>query len=197
MKNVFFLTLIVIAANSYSQVHLYCKAGGNAAFTNIRQHSSGIKRGIYAGAGIEINLHPRYGILTELLYSQKGGVDKQSSGSKLTTSLDYLTIPVLFYYKLTENLNIHAGPELAFLVKARANSGSNSMDIKNIYESFDKAVALGLGYSFGKFALDIRFVKGLNGLLSITTSDTYGNNYGTEKTGSNNTLQFGVHYTIF
>lgn len=193
MNKIILVCLVVFSLNAQSQVKIYAKSGINLSFISIDNRSNSIKPGLHIGGGAAIHIKNKYGIMAELLYSQKGSIDKHGP-TDLTTSLDYISVPLLFYYSVSEKLNVHIGPELSFLIKGKAKSVSSGMDVTDIYEKFDKGLALGAGYKLGKLGINLRMIKGFKGIIEVFRSTPAGNDYGRDKTGSNNTLQFGLSY---
>lgn len=201
MKKIITLCLLIFSVISYAQVKPIFKAGANFSSISIKGSSSSLKTGIHVGGGIEISLTNKIGIMPELLYSQKGGIDKANNTSTTTspevkTSLNYFSIPILFYFKPIENLNLHIGPELSFLLSAKASSANSSADIKKFYESFDKGIAVGANYYFKNLGVGLRYVKGFNGITELIFTDNLGNDISIEKTGANNTIQASIIYKL-
>jgi hypothetical protein len=84
------------------------------------------------------------------------------------------------------------GPELSFLLAAKIKSSGTTTDVKSDFETFDKGIAVGGGYSLGNIETYIRFVKGFKGISEVIITDPLGNNDREEKVGSNNALQLGI-----
>ncbi|MEL6811993.1 MAG: porin family protein [Bacteroidota bacterium] len=112
MKNLLItvITLFVTAVSFGQGLDLGLKVGVN--FANITDASgldnrTGFVFGAFAGA----KLGDKIGIQGDLLYSQQGAdadVDK--------IDLNYVNIPIVLKYFVTENLHIHAGPQFGFVV---------------------------------------------------------------------------------
>jgi len=60
--------------------------------------------------------------------------------------MDYVNIPVLFKYNNPGGFFAETGPQLGFLISAKAKSGSVSFDAKSNYKSTDFSWAIGAGY---------------------------------------------------
>ncbi|MGB1247034.1 MAG: porin family protein, partial [Flavobacteriaceae bacterium] len=117
MKQLFTLLTIIVMAQVQAQgLDFGIKAGLNYANVsgiedfNQRQ---GISAGLFAGA----RLGDKLGFQIDALYSQQGAEVDQSISQVISEfNLDYISIPIVLKYYLTENVNIHAGPQLGILL---------------------------------------------------------------------------------
>ena len=79
------------------------------------------------------------GLQPELLLSMQGSKDKDDLYDyKITTN--YVNIPVLVRYNITEMFSVHAGPQFGILVSAKEEFDGDKQDIKEHFkegESFD------------------------------------------------------------
>jgi hypothetical protein len=193
MKNVFFLfTLLFMASITKAQFNIGLKAVLNASSIKIEGNSSDAKIGFAGGAYAEYYLTRQLGITAELLYNEKGGRET-SGGTEIKTNLNYLSIPVLVYFEPIRNLKLGLGPELAFLLTAKAKGDSlATTDIKKYFESFDKALAFGGAYSIGRVGLTGRYVAGFDG----TTSFTDDGGEVIKQSIRNNVFQFAVSFKL-
>jgi hypothetical protein len=189
MKNLFFiLAALFLVSTSRGQFNIGLKAVVNASSIKIEGNSTDAKFGFAGGAFAEYYLAPQLGIAAELLYNEKGGRET-SMDTEVKTNLNYLSIPVLLYFEPIRNLKLGLGPELAFLLSAKAKGDSiGTMDIKKYFESFDKAIAFGGSYSVGRIGFTGRYVAGLNGK---TTIGEIGGE-AVKQTMRNNVFQFAI-----
>src|SRR5699024_6216096 len=103
----------------------------------------------------------KFGIQPELLYSMKGSKYEESEeimGVSINyeekTKLDYIDLPIMAKYYVTEGFSVMAGPHIGFLVSAKseveASGGgeeeSGEVDIKDGLSSIDFGVGAGVGY---------------------------------------------------
>lgn len=117
MKRLFtFLFLTAITATSAQGLDLGFKLGFN--FANVSgiedfNQRTGLSAGLFAGA----KLGDKIGLQIDALYSQQGAeVGATYSDIVQDFNLDYISIPVVVKYYLTDNLNIHAGPQMGILL---------------------------------------------------------------------------------
>jgi len=157
----------------------------------------GWKPGLFIGGQYNQPLGSKIGIQGEVLIAQKGSSSKLS-GSRGKTTLTYLNIPVLFSFSPTERLFLHAGPELGILLSERTKNSNNSADVKKFYENLDKGIAFGANVNIVKSVfINLRFVKGLEGITEYILTDNFGNIIATKKGGSNNSFQIGLTFSAF
>ena len=104
------------------------------------------------------------GVGVDLLYARKGTKDADGT---FTYDLDYINVPV--YARINAGSSSRSsvsgfgivGVDLNFLLKARAKSGSSSVDIKDNFSRADYGLALGFGVEITRFIVEARFTKGI------------------------------------
>jgi Outer membrane protein beta-barrel domain len=141
MKKLLILVLAIgFSTQTFSQgLDFGIKAGAN--FANITDatgltNKTGFVVGVFAGA----KLNDKLGIQGDLLYSQQGA--KFDAGE---IDLNYVIIPVVIKYYITESLNLQAGPQFGFVVDD---------NFKEVFigvseaESFDLTGVVGAGFEF-------------------------------------------------
>ncbi|MET3535255.1 porin family protein [Chryseobacterium limigenitum] len=195
------------------------------------------KIGFNVGGFVNIPISSQFSIQPELLYSSLGGKAKYTItqndvlltenpivvGSRkidrsFTTSINYLTIPVMFQYKALPNLYLEAGPEFGLVVSDLKNKGDETITITsgantnvasssyntvlnnngNKINSFNLGIGIGAGYYFTpNIGISARYVAGVT---NIYRKDS-GNNIlevGKGSQGSsdlkNNVFQIGLMY---
>jgi len=93
-------------------------------------------------------------------------------------------VPVLFQLMTAGGFRFETGPQLGFLVNAKAKSGKTAVDVKDNFNSTDFSWAFGVGYiTRSKFGFDVRYNAGIS---DITKSN--------ESNVKNNVIQVGVFY---
>lgn len=92
------------------------------------------------------------------------GFKPQSGSGVDKVNLNYLAFPVMFKFHVSEKFNLHAGPELAFLLSAKIDD----MDVGGETKDIDLGLGLGGELSLGdNTALGLRYTFGL-----INTDDS-------------------------
>lgn len=191
--SLFFVSLFF---TSFSQLNGGLKVGLNLA--NNTQEFDGDKEksdariGFHFGGYIIFDLAGDLSIQPELFYNMLGGTDS-FDGVDVTIKTDYISVPLMFSYKVGDMFSLQAGPQVSFLVSAKlkADDGNDSaeIDIKDGYKGTDFGANVGLGASFGKFGIDGRYYFGLS---NIDDTDDTG-----DFTEKNSAVTFSVRYKIF
>jgi hypothetical protein len=112
----------------------------------------------------------------------------QDSDADLKLPFDYISVPVLLRFNVSENINLHAGPQVGFLLSAKITDGDDSIDIKEGFTGTDFGAAFGIGGDFGKFNGGLRYYLGFANIIEDTTDG------GTFK---NNAFQIFLGYRLF
>lgn len=98
----------------------------------------------HIGGVAEFKVNEKFSLQPELLYSRQGA----ESGNSVKLKLDYLSIPLMAKYYVTEKFSIEAGPQLSFLVNDKAVFNDRSIPNLNTDASnFDFALNVGFGYN--------------------------------------------------
>jgi opacity protein-like surface antigen len=106
--------------------------------------------GFHIGGFAEFKLNEKFSLQPELLYSTQGAEVE----NLVKIKVDYLTIPLMVKYYLSENFSIEAGPQASFLVNDKGEiEDSNVIDfdfveVKTDASSFDFVLNVGVGYNF-------------------------------------------------
>jgi opacity protein-like surface antigen len=116
--------------------------------------------GFHVGGFAEIKVMDKFFIQPELLYSAQGAKFDSPFGD-YDAKLNYLNIPVLAKYYVTKEFSVEAGPQIGFLLSAKADGE----DAKDFYKSTDIGFNLGAGYNFTEnLSVGIRYTVGLSGV---------------------------------
>ncbi|NOS94292.1 MAG: PorT family protein [Cyclobacteriaceae bacterium] len=196
MKKIYFSLLISAVASSvaFSQSLSFGVRGGiniakETASSGSTSVSSDSRVGLMLGTYLTVMTSDKFGIQPELVYSSFGG-SASISGQTVSDSFNYLSVPVLLRYNLSENFNIHAGPQLGILLSATSSAGSNSVDIKDQVNGVDFGGAFGLGADFGSFNAGARYYLGFSNLIKNVPQ-------GLDLKQTNSAIQLFVGYTLF
>lgn len=114
-----------------------------------------------AGFVAEVPYTERFSLQAEVLYSGQG-YDWKSSGQdnfldnddNIEVQFDYIQVPILAKIYLIEGLNVHAGPQIGFLVNDeidyQPNSDGGDIDLNSALEpkDIDISLAAGIEYKF-------------------------------------------------
>lgn len=147
-----------------------------------------LRTSFHLGLVAEIPLSEKFYFGPEVLYSSQGS---KNEGVEIF-NLDYIQIPMMVKYYVSQGLNIEAGPQIGFLISSEVNSfvvGSN-VDLKDYLSTFDYGVNFGLGLKWvNGFFFQGRYNLGLANIwddLEIGLDDDFKE--------TNNVIQFSVGY---
>lgn len=183
---------------AFSQISIGLKAGLNLAdVTGDDVEDLGLRPSFLAGAYLGVDVSEKFRIQPELLFVSAGskgdGFDEDLiEDYDETLKLNYISVPVMFMYKVTSFLNIQVGPQISILASAKTvrdyeDSGEVETDIKDSLKGADFGVNAGLGLDFGKFNVSARYCIGLSDI-----NDFEGGN-----SVKNQAIQVALGYKIF
>ena len=161
MKKLSLLVLVIVfSVQSFSQgLDFGIKAGVN--FANITDatgltNKTGFVVGVFAG----VKLNDKLGVQGDLLYSQQGA--EFDAGE---IDLNYVIIPIVIKYYITESLNLQAGPQFGFVVDDNIKEVVNGISEA---ESFDLSAVIGAGFEF-PFGIRVsgRYNIGLTDIMKL------------------------------
>jgi hypothetical protein len=145
--------------------------------------------GINAGAYCNYFFMDFLAIQTELMVSGKGSHwTNQYNDAK--DKLTYIDLPVLIKYQPVALFNIHAGPQLSYLILAKQEDLVNNLktNVLDYYYKFDLGLAFGVEANItSRVNLTVRYILGLN---TATTGAVYTENW------KNKSFQISLGYRI-
>ncbi len=146
---IFFATL-----THAQQVQFGVKAGAN--FATLSGDSGEVldltmRTSFHLGATAEIMFSDKFSLQPQLLYSAQG-TDYENADAAITgvLKLDYINIPILAKFYITEGFSVQAGPQIGFLLSANNKlefaGDTQEEDVKDIFKGIDFGLNFGLGY---------------------------------------------------
>lgn len=161
------------------------KGGVNLANIVGEGHSGDLRTSFHLGMLAEIPLSEKFYFGPEILYS--------SQGSKNRYKLDYIQIPLMAGYYITEGLIVDVGPQIGFLTSSKVDvlvAGDN-IHLKDYLSNFEYGVNFGLGVKLGNgFLFQGRYNLGLANIFDDLKIGF--NDYDYEET--NRVIQFSLGY---
>lgn len=179
------------------------KTGLNYSSASIeREFSNDVnpRVGLFAGIFTNIRLSSKLSFQPEVLYSTQGYNEKYNTsfGNRDTdVKLNYVNIPLEFQYKIMEKLYIETGPQIGFLLSAKADDTYSSIftntttEQKNVDIKKDSNKHM-ISYTFGAgYSITNNLSASLRYNLGVTQIDT-----SSEISVKNNVLQIGLGYNF-
>ena len=130
-------------------------------------HESNSKNGFHVGAFAEIRFN-KFAIQPEVYYSSAGG--KWKATIKNTTiehdfNLEYVNVPLMFKYYLTNGIAIEAGPQAGFLTDSKMKFSDLDPNSAK-FNDFDFSVNIGLSINLPlHLMLSARYNAGLTNVV--------------------------------
>lgn len=179
-RNVCLILLLLSVYLVQGQTNFGIKAGYNSASVQISNASDfDSKSGFHIGGLAHIHVSSHFAVQPELTFSSQGG---ERGNSKL--KLNYLNVPVLAQYMVSDGFRLQTGPQIGFLLSAEQKVGNVEIDIDDVYDAVDIAWSFGAGYIFSSgFGVDLRYNLGLN---NFSDDESF--------KAKNRVLQAGVFY---
>ena len=168
------LTVAAIFAIGFAnaqEVKFGVKAGVNfSTFTGDVQNVDG-KVGFHVGALVDIKVSEKFSVQPELMYSSLGA-KSEIFGTTVTTTADYIVIPVMAKYYVATGFNLEVGPQIGFIMSAKSKGGGTEIDVKEDFASTDFGANFGAGYDFTEnISAGVRYTLGLSNVAKNSGSD--------------------------
>ena len=169
---------IAITSVQSQKLNLGIKVGANLTKITGKAFKEEYNLGYQAGVFAEIELIKSLGIQPEVLFNQlnttrAAGSDPIYNAWQTNTSaikLNYLAIPVLLRYNLTDILTINLGPQFGILLNKNESLWSNG---KEALKSGDLSAVGGLTINLKSLRIYGRYVIGLNDLSDVPNTDSW------------------------
>ncbi|MCB0803000.1 MAG: PorT family protein [Flavobacteriales bacterium] len=173
-------------------------------FYNKEVDDQDIRTGIQAGLFFKAALTDFVSIQPELIYTNKGSTTKYDNfitgEGDFSQKLDYIELPVLLLVNLNENLNIHAGPYFAYLLKASIDNKSENSNFNFVedlnegdFERVDYGLSVGVGFEFEVLNFGLRYDYGLKEIGKDQRFTTNGSEYSSNAFKNSRNSTFSVY----
>lgn len=173
MKKIILSAVAIMAfgfANA-QDVKFGVKGGLNVANLSGDVNDNSALVGFHVGGFAEIKVSDKFAVQPELLFSTQGAKFDEG-GSDVKFNLSYLNIPVMAKYFAAEKFSLEAGPQIGFLMSAKAKGDGGSIDIKDEMKSIDFGVNFGAGYDFTEnLSAGVRYNLGLANIAKTEAGD--------------------------
>jgi len=192
-----FLTVAAVAictATLFAQISVGAKAGVNLANVNGDVDNTDMKVGFHVGGYVNVAFSDALSLQPELLFNSVGYKYTVSNGfdeADVTSNLNYISIPVSLMYSFGP-VNLHAGPQLGFLMSAKTKSdfdGFDDQDLKDDLKSTDLGFNVGAGVKFGNLNVTARYTIGLSNIADGDDAD--------DIDVKNGVIQLSLGYKLF
>lgn len=150
--------IMVLGCVSAQKVSWGVKADLNlSTFVGSDAEGSNNKVGYAFGVLIDFPMNKIASFVPELKYTNIGAKGEVEQGTSATMNMNYLALPLMFRFHFNPNVSFEIGPQFAYLITAKAEIQSVSVDITDQFQRFDAGVATGLVVEFNKVFLTGRY----------------------------------------
>ena len=169
MRKLFLVGALALFGAMNAQVKYGAKAGLNIATLNGDVEGAKSLVGFHVGGFAQVPLAAKFTFQPEVVYSAQGAKEDGGNGK---WNLGYINVPLMFKYAIAEKFNVEAGPQIGFLVSAKAKQEGVSVDIKDELNSVDFSIGLGASYDFTQnLSADVRYNAGVSNLIKDSEGD--------------------------
>ena len=145
----------------------------------------------FGGIFIKAPITRFFAISPELNYVVRGSKVDYTFGAGILTpgngsvsfKLHYLELPILAVINLSPYFNIHAGPYVAYLLRANLSNQSQNTSFNSYrdlntsdFQKFDYGLAGGIGFDLKPLTIGARYNYGLRSINNSTISNVIANN---------------------
>lgn len=129
----------------------------------------GAKVSFNAGMFGQVRTANWFALSLEVLYSRQGGNDKRTEAGvdiKNKIKTEYLNVPVLANFYVTERLALKTGVQVGFCLGARQVVKTGGITTKHgiagDFHTADVSIPVGISYDLGRLVLDARYNFGVS-----------------------------------
>ena len=164
--NVAVAAILMTATAKAQNVNIGIKGGLNIYNIN---NNNGVKFDNLVGFNLgligHIHLAKQLALQPELVYSAQGA-KHTTEGGETKIHLGYINVPILLQYMFDNGFRLEAGPQIGFLVNAKAKTPNSNVNIKNDIKKVDVGLGAGIGYvnPASNFGIDARYNLGLSNI---------------------------------
>ena len=186
------IAVFTLSSVNAQDITFGAKAGINIANLDVTDANIDSRTSLHLGVTAEFEISDTFSIQPELLYSAQGATESDTyedsfirEVSEYEWKLNYIQIPIMAKFYVSEGLSLEAGPQIGFLASAEVDSDStetslfdgssvstsSTVDAKEIVKSVDFGLNFGLGYKLDSglnFAL--RYNLGLSNIYDVSES---------------------------
>lgn len=178
MKKVFIIGLCVIAMFSQANAQTKISVQGGLNLMQMKASAMGLSIEFDSDAALNLGViadfkgTDNFNLRSGLLYNGNSS-SLTLLGEKQKTTVNYLSLPLLGRFKVSEGLYAIAGPQINFLLSAKNRYDGETMDEKEALKSSSFSGLFGAEYQFSdKFRLGINYSAGLSNIAKQRLFDT-------------------------
>jgi hypothetical protein len=171
---------VLFSVASRAQFHIGAKAGTNIIKVDGKSFKDQFRYGYHIGGFMEIKLSKKLELQPEFLFNQYATTLDSSFKSiyqnvfnpsyQSNVKLNYLSIPIILDYKLTDFLRLQVGPQFGVLIDQNRTILQNGGDA---FKRGDLAMLGGAELKLGSLRFTGRYAIGLSNINDIDNQDKW------------------------
>lgn len=173
------LSVVMLSATffvSQAQVQYGLKAGANFytfGGDEVENEDLNSKFGLHIGGLVNFSVSEKFKVQPEIVFSIQGS--KQTDGTdELNWNFNYLNIPIMAQFYVSNGFFLETGPQIGFNLKAeiKDEESGTTLDLDDEIKSSDISWGLGAGYKTASgFGFGARYNLGLSSIAEETDVD--------------------------
>ena len=124
----------------------------SGSWSGARGIDTKVRVGLIAGVEGEYYVNSWFSAAVGVNYAQQGW-KFEGNGAKSTTKLDYLNVPIVANFYVTQGLALKTGVQMGFLMNAKEDGA----DIKDAYKKLNVSIPIGISGEYRDFVFDARY----------------------------------------
>ena len=181
MKKIIASAMLLVALTGVAKAQDFRfggKAGANLDKITGKAFDEEYDLGYHLGAFVEVDFSKKWGIQPEILWNQvntqrASGTDPVLNNWQQNTgkiSLNYITIPILLRYSVTNLVTFHLGPQFGILADKQNTVWGNS---KEAFKSGDLSMVAGAQINLKALRVYGRYNVGLSDINDVDNMDKW------------------------
>jgi Outer membrane protein beta-barrel domain len=170
------LSVMIFSAAHSQGFHLGIKGGANINKLTGKSFNDEFSFGYHLGGFAEIGLGKKFSVQPEVVFNQFkqdttsrfSDVYKLNDVSKI--KLNYLSIPILLNYRVSDFLSLQAGPQFGILMDQNAKLIQNG---KDAFKKGDFSMLGGVQLKFSSVRIYGRYALGLSNLNDVDNQEKW------------------------
>ena len=204
----FAIAIVGLASLNAQSIRFGAKAGVNFASLGGDVEDADGRTSFHIGALAEFVISEKFSFQSELLYSGLGATYEESESFEGMNfsyeekiKLDYLSVPLMAKYYVTDNFSLEGGPIVSFLLSANGEyegsfdgqTESEEEDISDFFKTLDFGLGFGAAYRLSNgLGFSARYTLGLSDISE--EPDGTGDFFEEDVSINNNVIQVSVLY---
>lgn len=179
-KSILFMAAFVLSTTfAAAQEYVYFGIKGGVNFSTFSGNGfsdfndENARTAYHLGLLAEIPVSDRFSIQPEVLYSAQGfDIVRREDSRDIEHQLDYINVPVLAKFYLTDGFSLEAGPQVGFVVNEKISDGKNDIDFFDEDRTdIDLSLGMGAAYKFNNVFIYGRYNAGLSDIYDREGAD--------------------------